>query len=237
MGKYFEKYKRFLGAVFLLWLFLWTGKKLGFDFGVDLRLLFRTVLGMGVIGVMGEMWVNWGTIYPLLKDFLATRKNEFSSRTKATQAGIIAFSPKILGSRFGGFIVLPLAVGIGVFREFGGVGRKFSRVLFSKEGILFFGVLGILGDILVLDFSSGLIILFLTGLWIWSVRRYKFEGRVSVGGGLVFLLMCPFLLIFEEKPIIPEKAAVWAYMFLVIGTVQMLAGSLKEGRKNVNLAR
>lgn len=230
MERYFAKYKRFLGAFFLLWLFLWTAGKFGFSFGVELFLLFRLVFFLGVIWVMGEIWVNWDKIYPIIKVFWAKKKKEFSAKTKTTQAEIISLSPKVLGNKAGSFIVLPLAVVFGVFREFRGFVKSFFQILFSKEGILFLGVLGILGDIFVLNFSSDLVILFLTGLWVWSVRRYQFEGRISIGGGLVFLIMCPLLLISKENPI-AEKAAIWAYMFLLIGTIQLF---IKEFKNNEN---
>jgi len=39
--------------------------------------------------------------------------------------------------------------------------------------------------------------------------------------------MCPFLLIFQKEPI-AEKAAVWAYMFLLVGVIQMIIEYVKE---------
>jgi len=235
MDRWFGRYKHFLGAVFLLWLFLQVAKFFGFDFRVDLFWLFRGVFLGGVIWVIGEIWGNWDKIYPLAKAFWVKKKSEFADKTKATQAEIIAFSPRILGGKIGKLVVLPLAIVFGVFGVFGEFWGRFLRGLFSKEGILFLGVLGILGDIFVLDFSSDLIILFLTGWWLWAVRKYKFEGRVSVGGGLVFLVMCPFLLILKKDPI-AEKAAIWAYLFLVVGVGQMFIEYLREERKNVKLA-
>jgi hypothetical protein len=62
----------------------------------------------------------------------------------------------------------------------------------------------------------------------------RFEGRVSVAGALIFLALCPFLLIFKKDPI-AEKAAIWAYMFLVVGTIQMFVEYAKEEKKNVKL--
>jgi hypothetical protein len=234
MERIFAKYKRFAGAVFFLWIFLETAKFFGFSFGVDLHLLFRVAFLLGGIWGIGEIWVNWGVIYPALIAFLARQKSEFIDKTKVTQAEIVAFSPRILGGKVGSFVVLPLAVSFGAIRRVGGVGGRFFRLLFSKEGILLLGILGILLDIFVLDFSSDLIILFLTGLWVWSVRWHRFEGRVSVAGALIFLALCPFLLIFKKDPI-AEKAAIWAYMFLVVGTIQMFVEYAKEEKKNVKL--
>ena len=73
-------------------------------------------------------------------------------------------------------------------------------------------------------------ILFLTGLWILSVFHFKFEGRVSISLALGFLILCPFLLIFNKETI-AEKSAVWAYMFLLVGVIQMIIEYIrKEGK-------
>ena len=99
-----------------------------------------------------------------------------------------------------------------------------------KVWILVFTGVNILFDIFVLKFTSDLLILFLTGLWILSVYRFKFKGRVSVAGGLIFLIMCPFLLIFGKEAI-AEKSAIWAYMFLLVGVIQMIIEYIrKEGK-------
>jgi len=226
MKNYFSKYKRFLGAFFLLWLFLRTAGFFGFNFGVDIFLLFRLVLFLGVAWAIMETWVNWDAVYPVLKTFSAKQKSEFASKIKTTQAEIIAFSPKVLGGRIGGWTVLPLAVVFGVFGGFKRSVKSFFQLLFSKNGALFLVALGILGDIFVLDFNSNLIIVFLTALWILAVRRWKFEGRISVAVALAFLVMCPFLLIFE-KDLIAEKSAIWAYMFLVVGVIQMFVENVR----------
>jgi hypothetical protein len=42
-------------------------------------------------------------------------------------------------------------------------------------------------------------------------------------------------LIFKKDPV-AEKAAIWAYMFLVVGTIQMFVEFAKEEKKNVELA-
>ncbi|MBU3957239.1 hypothetical protein KKI19_03150 [Patescibacteria group bacterium] len=100
-----------------------------------------------------------------------------------------------------------------------------------KFWLLLLAGIGILFNIFVFTSISGLIIFFLIGLWIISIWLYNFEGRVSVAGGLIFLAMCPFLLILK-KELIAEKAAIWAYMFLVVGIAQMFIEYLKEERKS-----
>jgi len=91
--------------------------------------------------------------------------------------------------------------------------------------------LGILLDIFIFKFTSDLVILFLIGLWVILVRHYKFEGRISVGIALGFLILCPFLFLFK-KELIAEKAAVWTYLFLVVGVGQMFVEYLREERKS-----
>ncbi|PIU03185.1 hypothetical protein COT44_04810 [Candidatus Shapirobacteria bacterium CG08_land_8_20_14_0_20_39_18] len=95
--------------------------------------------------------------------------------------------------------------------------------------ILIIAGIGIFFDIFVFRFTSDLLILFLIGLWTILAYRYKFKGRVSIAGALIFLTMCPFLLIFK-KDLVAEKSAIWAYMFLVVGVIQMIIEYVKENR-------
>jgi hypothetical protein len=50
--------------------------------------------------------------------------------------------------------------------------------------------LGIFADIFIFHQTWELLILFLTALWILTIWLFKFEGRVSVAGTLVFLAIC-----------------------------------------------
>jgi len=86
-------------------------------------------------------------------------------------------------------------------------------------------------DIFIFDSTQDLVILFLTGLWILTVWLNHFEGRISIAGGLIFLAMCPFLLIFGKEAI-AEKSAIWAYMFLAVGVGQMIVEYIREERRN-----
>lgn len=87
---------------------------------------------------------------------------------------------------------------------------------------------GIFIDVFFFDPTWDLVILFLTGSLVLSIWLYEFEGRVSVAGGLIFLTMCPFLLLLK-KELIAEKAAIWAYMFLVVGIGQLFLEYEKHG--------
>jgi len=120
-----------------------------------------------------------------------------------------------------------------VFLGFGALNKMFNKIsnFLNKYRflILIFCGVGILFDIFFLKLTSDFLIFFLTGLWILAVKLYKFEGRVSVGMALGFLVLCPFLLILKKEAI-AEKAAIWTYMFLVVGVIQMLIEVRKEKR-------
>ncbi len=93
--------------------------------------------------------------------------------------------------------------------------------------LLAFTAVGILVDTFFFDFTSDLVILFLIFFWVICVWLFYFEGRVSIGVGLGFLTLCPFLIIFKAEPI-AEKSAIWAYMFLFVGVVQQIIAYRKE---------
>jgi len=108
--------------------------------------------------------------------------------------------------------------------------KIFKEYVFNQITLLVLVILGILLDIFVFRFTSDLLILILTGLWILSVYHFKFKGKVSISLALGFLILCPFLLIFNKEAI-AEKAAVWAYMFLLVGVIQMIIEYIrKEGK-------
>jgi len=85
--------------------------------------------------------------------------------------------------------------------------------------LLILTLTGLLVDIFFLNFTSDLVIIFLLVLWLVSVRLFFFGERVSVAVALCFLTLCPFLLILK-KDAAAEKAAIWAYLFLVVGVVR-----------------
>lgn len=208
MKRYFEKYKRFLGTIFLLWLFFWIAAKFGFRFAVEPFLLWRLVFFLGVIWVIGEIGVNWEIIGPLIKDFLTERRNEISPKAGNNQTKITAFN---FACRF--------------------TGNFLRKVIFSKTTVLLLAVVGVFLDVFVFKFTSDLIILSLVIFWIFSVWRFRLKGEISVSAALVFLALCPFLLICKKDPV-AEKAAVWAYMFLVVGVIQVFIENTKEEKRS-----
>jgi len=111
---------------------------------------------------------------------------------------------------------------------------KTIKLLFNKYK---FSILPLTGIVILIDtfflkFTSSFLILLVVGLWVLNIWLYKFEGRVSIGLALGFLTLCPFLLIFK-KDLIAEKAAVWVYMFLVVGVIQLFIENFKKEKESV----
>jgi hypothetical protein len=102
-------------------------------------------------------------------------------------------------------------------------------VFSKKTKIIFLLILApsILFDIFMLPQVYDSITLWLTIFWIIVVTGYRLEGRFSYAAALSFLIICPISLIFKNE-FIAEKAAIWTYMFLVVGTIQSLI-ELKVG--------
>ena len=214
MKNLFLKYQTLLETIFCLWLFLAIAKKFGFDFRVNLSVFFRTFLFLFVIWLAWVTKIKWSEIYAIIKRTWGEVKDKFITETKETQKEIIRF--------------FPLAFLLTIFLLLWQVIKKiFKEYVFNQITLFVLVIFGILLNIFVFKFTSDLLILVLTGLWILSVYHYKFEGRVSIAGGLIFLIMCPFLLIFGKEAI-AEKSAVWAYMFLLVGVIQMIIEYIKE---------
>ena len=105
-------------------------------------------------------------------------------------------------------------------------------LLRRKRTILMVAGLGIFFDLLFVNFVSDLIAFFLIWLWILVIWLYHLPNKISVGGGLVFLAFCPLFLIFGQE-LIANKFAVWAYMFLAVGIIQMVIEYVKEEKKSI----
>lgn len=232
MQKVFLVYKRFLGAVFILWLFLWTAGKFGFGFEIDLKIFFMVFFCPFFIYLVWEIKIRWWVIYPIIKTFFLKARADFTLKTETTKKEIISFSPKIFVGKTGSSLALILAITLPLFSLFWQFFEALSRFILKPGTLLVFAILGILTDIFIFDFASDVIILILAGLWVWVIWHYKFKGEVSVNGALVFLIMCLFLLISKKDPI-AGKAAIWMYMFLAIGVIQMVIEYVKEEKRCV----
>lgn len=102
---------------------------------------------------------------------------------------------------------------------------KFWILIFAGGGILF--------DIFIFNPTWDLVILWQTSLWVLTIWLYKLEGRVSIAGALIFLAVCPFLLILNKESI-AEKLAIWAYVFLAVGGLVISTKFLLKVRQPKN---
>jgi len=165
MKNLFLKYQTASGTIFCLWLLLAIFKKLGFDFGVNLSVFFRTFLFLFVIWLVWVTKIKWSEINAFIKKTWIEIKDKFIIETKETQKEIIRF--------------FPLAFLLTIFLLLWQVIKKiFKEYVFNQITLFVLVILGILLDIFVFKFTSDLLILFLTGLWILSIYHYKFKGRV-----------------------------------------------------------
>lgn len=100
----------------------------------------------------------------------------------------------------------------------------------SKIFLLSISLFLIIIDIFLIPKTYDIITFSLIILWIGAVVGYRLEGRFSFASALAFLVICPISLILKNE-FIAEKAAIWTYMFLVVGTVQSLI-ELKVGNSS-----
>lgn len=99
-----------------------------------------------------------------------------------------------------------------------------------KNWIFALALMSILFESFFFSTSNSFQVLLITALWVFLVLVYKFEREISISSGLIFLSFIPVLLIFKSK-VLTEKAAIWAYVFLVIGTIQAILAYWKENGK------
>jgi hypothetical protein len=104
-----------------------------------------------------------------------------------------------------------------------------QRVFRERKGLIFLIKIVLVVAILPLIFKAGLInALF----WVFFLAclLFRLDGRISLVLGLASLVICPFLLIFKKEAD-AEVIAVYAYYFLVIGTILSLIEYVREERK------
>lgn len=206
----FFKFQKILLSLFTVCFFLLVAQFFGFSFGFDWWFLLILFSLLFLVLSIWEIRKRWTVVYPEIK-------NRFLEKREAIQEKIIARSPKKLISNRNS-ISLILA-GILVFWDW-----------FWRNAVLLGAVLGVIADVFVFKSSSDLLILFLVILWVLSIKYFRLKEEVSVVGGLAFLFICPFLLVFEKETI-AEKAAIWAYVFLAVGVIQTLIEYMRENRK------
>lgn len=82
-------------------------------------------------------------------------------------------------------------------------------------------VVVVLLDILIIQLSNDVVYLVMIGLWIAILRAYKLTSKTTFLFAILLLLLPPYFLAFKDSPT-AEKAAIWAFMFLIAGTIQAL---------------
>jgi hypothetical protein len=85
----------------------------------------------------------------------------------------------------------------------------------------------ILMEILAVKESSDLLLLMLSGLWIFNVRFYEYRSNISFCLSVIMLLLYPVVYWFGEE-LIAEKIAIWGYLLLIMATIQLLSAEFKK---------
>lgn len=97
---------------------------------------------------------------------------------------------------------------------------RILKSIFSKHlDVIIFAV--ILINIFFIPVLNDVALIVMTILWFYTAKLYGNTSRESFAVGIILLVLCPFILFFNLDNI-AEKSAVWAYMFLLAGTIQIL---------------
>jgi hypothetical protein len=215
MKVHFYKYLNFLETFFIVLFGLFMAKTLGFDFTLDLKIFFQAFFYFLLFFVFLESVSNRKEITRFVGSELRKAINQFLEESEASQRRIASFSPVFSGD-FGRILSLTISYLVTFLIEARGFIKKY---VFSKYNLLALFLFGLLAEIFLITTPSDLITLSIMGVWIITVRLFKFKGRASIIWTLIFLASCPFLLIFNNLPF-AEKLARWAYMFLMVGVLQ-----------------
>lgn len=223
MRIYFKKFLGLTATFFLVWLLIVVSKLFGFDFSLDLTLFSSWIALLIFFDIVVEGYKNRKIIYQRLKSYFHEKKEQHHAKINYVQNKIISAFPLFSGQT-GKIMALVLA---DIYTTGIGTVSFLKKTIFSKYILMLFCLFGILFDIVVITSSVDLVVLTLTGAWALAVRLFKFSGKISVGAALLFLVLSPLFLLLK-KDLLAEKTAVWAYMFLLVGTIQMLLENRKE---------
>jgi len=84
-----------------------------------------------------------------------------------------------------------------------------------------------------MDEKNVFVTVMLIGLWIWLIRLYRFDSSVSYLLSFAFMLLSSALLLVGQAKV-AERAAMWVYFFLLIGTVIAFLELTKRIKMTVN---
>lgn len=96
-----------------------------------------------------------------------------------------------------------------------------KHFLLILKPLFFFILIGIFIDIFIIKENSDSTSSFFIILWILGLIAYQLDSRYSFSVAFILLIVCPLLLSADMNQI-ANKSAVWAYMFLIIGSFQAL---------------
>jgi len=106
-----------------------------------------------------------------------------------------------------------------LLKPFGSLWRFIKRLIIRLRFILLLiTIIGIIFNVFLINQNYDFTILFFALIWLVLVIGYQAESRVIFFFALLFLTLCPFLLILKLN-FIAEKSAIWAYMMLIIGAI------------------
>lgn len=216
MKIHYHKYLQLLLTFFFVWLFLATSKIFGFDFSLGLVLFFEIFCIFSIPYLFLEVKANRDFLKEYFKCQLEVEKNQYYGNAEEIEKKIV-LSSKLFSGKSGRFLAGRIAL---VFAFFWEIKKILRKTIFSKYIILAFCIFGIIFEIFVITSTVDAVVIILTCVWILVIYLFKFSGKISVVGALVFLGLTPILLVIG-KDFLAEKSANWAYMFLLVGVVQM----------------
>lgn len=100
-----------------------------------------------------------------------------------------------------------------------------------RSWLLIVALLGILGQIVLAKKVNDLVVLFLGGLLVWSIRQLRLKAGLVIMAGLFLVILCLFFLLFKLN-LTAEKIAIWAFIFLLIGNLIKLYGFYQNGKQS-----
>lgn len=96
-----------------------------------------------------------------------------------------------------------------------------NKFIFTLKPYVFLILILIAFDIFILPYYSDIVTLTLLLLWLIIVYFSKFKAKNAFLVSILLLLISPFLL-YANIDISAEKSSIWAYIFILIGTFQLL---------------
>lgn len=223
MKIHYRQYLQLLLIFFFVWLFLAISKIFGFDFSLNLTLFFEIFCIFSIPYLFLEVKANRDFLKEYFKRQLETKKNQYYGNVEEIEKKIV-LSSKLFSGKLGRFLAGRIAL---IFAFFWEIKKILRKTIFSKYITLAFCIFGIIFEIFMITSTVDAVVIILTGVWILVIYSFKFSGKISIIGALVFLSLTPILLVMK-KSLPAEKSVNWSYMFLLVGTIQMFLENRKE---------